>query len=475
MRSDKKHKSSREYSKFSTPLHRIEIDTLDLDLHDDADKLESHFWQEYVLKRKPCLIKNASPISAEDFKLASIGKTLANEDDLLQVEELVSGGFGSGKKRLLMSFDEFLKRINQGECLYMTTQYEKKRLDEEEDDEDEEEEGEGLTFGNAHDMDNANDSDDDEEGEFKVDENGEFIDDFNEEDEDEEEEEDDDEGHGKLLFPQMDASDAESDIDISNLKDDYEEEEDEGYDDESDDLIEIYQPPLHNLLPDTTKIPPIPLPIFEKFSPQQINLWIGNSPNTTLEAKTNSSGNINSINRGIPSKGTSSGLHHDHADNLYTLVEGTKTFSIWSPNHAHNLYTVGDIRQIYDSGIIDYIPNEKAPNWLPLDSKGMQINSSTISSSGSTELDPPSFSKIPPALLHLDEIEDEFLKDQLNSYLEEKFPLAKDLVKAGIRVEMNHGDCLYLPAGWFHEVGSSGKHVAVNHWFYVPEVESNDK
>ena len=40
--------------------------------------------------------------------------------------------------------------------------------------------------------------------------------------------------------------------------------------------------------------------------------------------------------------------------------------------------------------------------------------------------------------------------------------------------ELNAGDMLYLPCGWFHEVqsfgsGEEGGHLALNYWFHPPD------
>lgn len=383
-----------------TGLDVIDMKTGELNGVKVADISKSWFWDNYVTKRKPIMLKNATPLDFEAFKWNKIAETL-DGDDLLQVEELVSGGFGSGKKRLNVSFSDFKKRIDNGECLYMTTQYETP-LEEDE-----------------------------------------LVDDF----------EDDD-------FEQS----------ADDQEEEEEEESDEGESIIGVDLEDIYQPPLDFLvLEDKTNIlEPIPLSILEGYKPQQINLWIGNSEETTLDVAIEND-QVKSINKGIPSKATSSGLHHDHADNLYTLIEGEKTFSIWSPDCAHDLYTIGDVRTVYNSGIIDYIKNDKAPNWSPLNERGILLGDDAPSEKVETDLDPPSFSRIPPSLLHLDELDGD-LRSQMEKHLELEFPLAKDIVNHGIRVALKAGDCLYLPAGWFHEVSSSGKHIAINHWFHIPKL-----
>ncbi|KAJ3202788.1 hypothetical protein HK099_001745, partial [Clydaea vesicula] len=77
--------------------------------------------------------------------------------------------------------------------------------------------------------------------------------------------------------------------------------------------------------------------IFSTLIPQQINLWMGSSSR----------------------EGSSSGLHHDFADNLYFLVKGTKKFTIFSPLDAKNLYTVGKIKKIFNNGLISYADEEQ--------------------------------------------------------------------------------------------------------------------
>ena len=65
--------------------------------------------------------------------------------------------------------------------------------------------------------------------------------------------------------------------------------------------------------------------------PQNINMWLGNSAD-----------------------GSSSGLHHDHHDNLYILLKGRKEFRLFSPNEASNMYTFGKIVHIHANGRINY-------------------------------------------------------------------------------------------------------------------------
>ncbi|KAJ3187004.1 hypothetical protein HDU85_007042 [Gaertneriomyces sp. JEL0708] len=80
-------------------------------------------------------------------------------------------------------------------------------------------------------------------------------------------------------------------------------------------------------------------------------------------------------------------------------------------------------------------------------------------------LEPPSFSRIPAAELHL--------KTPSGNY-----PLLNDATQVSFSV--NKGEMLYLPAGWFHEVTSYGDaddgiHMAFNYWMAPPTTKDADK
>ncbi|KAL8009444.1 putative JmjC domain-containing protein [Plasmopara halstedii] len=69
--------------------------------------------------------------------------------------------------------------------------------------------------------------------------------------------------------------------------------------------------------------------------PQNINMWMGNSKH-----------------------GSSSGLHHDHHDNLYILMRGKKHFRMYSPSDAFKMYTQGQIANVHPNGLINYVGKE---------------------------------------------------------------------------------------------------------------------
>jgi Cupin-like domain len=51
---------------------------------------------------------------------------------------------------------------------------------------------------------------------------------------------------------------------------------------------------------------------------------------------------------------STSGLHHDHHDNLYILLRGRKRFRLWSPNDTQNMYTYGTVAKVHPNGRINY-------------------------------------------------------------------------------------------------------------------------
>lgn len=107
----------------------------------------------------------------------------------------------------------------------------------------------------------------------------------------------------------------------------------------------LTSPPVDGLIGDFPWVPKL----CGNLVPQNINLWFGSSK--------------------LP---TSSGLHHDFHDNLYLLLRGEKKITLFSPDEAHNMYTVGEIVKIHPNGRINYKDQ--------LTNAGNQICTYTISS-----------------------------------------------------------------------------------------------
>lgn len=120
-------------------------------------------------------------------------------------------------------------------------------------------------------------------------------------------------------------------------------------------------------------------------------------------------------------------LHNDNHDNLYVMIRGRKRFTIFKPEDGHNLYTHGKIVAIEPSGRVIYEPID--------------------------DLHLSQFSRLNIASVDLD-----------------KYPLFANA--EAFQAELNANDMLFLPAGWYHEVHSYGKNIALNFWVNPPGVES---
>lgn len=386
---------------------------------------------EHINLRKPIKFQY-SPTFINHLKAENIQETFKSQhDELLLVEKLVSGGYGSGTQRFKMTFEEFFKRLNQGEQLYLSTQYlmddPDSNLAEFEDDSDGNESVGG--FGDNPELLNGLGSD------FEDD----YVDDF---------------------VPE---------------EDDDDEEEGESPEEMFERFEDIFQRPMHKLV---GKLP-LSFPFTDKLILQQINLWMGSSAKV-VEYTDKDFADVNKIGKKVPNGYTSTGLHHDHADNIYIPIEGHKRFTLYPPSVARSLYTVGDIEKVFENGIIDYKMNENAPNWVTVNANGSQLPDLKPFNEGKMnhKVDPPSFSKINPVFLHLDEINDEEIRTKLYNKGKEMFPdfFKDEVMNQRIIVDLKPGDVLYLPAGWFHEVSSRGKyHIACNYWFVPPDNFDGEK
>lgn len=429
-------------------LKNFQINTIDL-----HDKQDEWFFKEFINIRKPVKIVNSSELilDIENFKIDNLCEFLKWRDELM-VETKVGGGFGNGNKRIKLTLDELVSKLKNGEDqYYLTTQYEEHAQPSDESDSESERDEESEA-----------EEDDDE---YDLDQK--FSEDLSPQPESVPEPEE-----------KVDEDDSDSDFDFDNLKDDYQDEDQEDEDEENEQprhVKELFQPPLTNIY---DKIPLQP-PFFKTLIPQQINLWMGLTKPKTFDKSKDFP-----IDKSIP-KGTSSGLHHDHSDNLYIVVSGCKRFTLFSPFDAYKLYTVGKIFKIYGNGVIDYEVNEFAPDWNHINDDGsLKEEQETQQIKKIIEdLDPPNFSKIPPILLHLNELSESQM-DKLVKFSKSNFP---DLISLeNYKIWLKSGDMLYLPAGWFHEVLSFGKedentenkeniHIALNYWFAPPNNDDFNK
>lgn len=507
--------------------HVIHADE-EIDVISNPAALEGReFYANYVSKRKPVKIIAADkcPISIDDFRADNLDRKL-QYGGILQVERKHNGGFGSGMKREKMPLKDLLATLQKGDdTYYLTTQYDENGDSEDETDENDEESEENGDFGEESDEENVKEKGLREDG---LSENGES---------DESDDFDGQDGEISVLNDQklpkhqknpaknpiLDDSEDEGtplvfsetssigSIDMNDLHDDFEEENDD-FDDSSDAILdeklqlslseaqsrvrELLQPPLTNLCLDET-FPLVP-DFLSGLIPQQINLWMGCGA-TSAETPDFDNLTEESLGKYLPptkNGGSSSGLHHDHADNLYILIQGIKRFTLFSPADAQKLHTIGLVHKIYENGLIDYEINEFSKNWKHVRNDGAILKSvaewmldkndfSVYSQKQLQDLvdepepavasdkkyDPPNFSKIPPALLHLRDFDSDAVQ-KLKSFSEKHFPGFLDL--HSVQVWLKPGEMLYLPAGWFHEVTSFGQenadpiHIALNYWFIPP-------
>lgn len=461
-----------------------------LEVKNIEDLTDESFFNDYVGARKPVkLIGSIESIDINKFKFKNLVEYL-KWDSKLKVERKFKEGFGSNLERVEMTLEELVKHIEKGDnSYYLTTQYGGELKEEK-----------GAI------------SDQELEVESDVTDNKEP---------EEEEDETIKETIKKHPFNKIldgltvpeEANDSDDSIDFDNVHDDYDYSDDEAESDEDEmqqdevqyRVKELFQPPLTNLCKEI----PLPPKLFLPLIPQQINLWLGYVGNENADTHHSADQDFPSPeSRYIPDNGTSSGLHHDHADNLYVLVSGRKRFTLFSPDYADRLYTVGSIYKIFESGIIDYEIDENAPEWRHLRSDGAlvrevarwRLEQENVNPEVRTELleimescekeehakhdslkptSPPSFSRIPPLLLHIESFPDSD-RSTLTRFAHDHFPGFLELPR--LTVWLQPGEMLYLPTGWFHEVSSFGcdtssdvaenVHIALNYWFIPPNSSS---
>ena len=76
--------------------------------------------------------------------------------------------------------------------------------------------------------------------------------------------------------------------------------------------------------------------------PANVNLWLGAAGNVTVSGDS------------AAARTPSSGLHHDHHDNLYVLLRGEKRVELYAPDAVEAMYTTGAVRRVHANGRIDY-------------------------------------------------------------------------------------------------------------------------
>jgi hypothetical protein len=210
----------------------------------------------------------------------------------------------------------------------------------------------------------------------------------------------------------------------------------------------------------------------------------------------------------------SSGLHHDYHDNLYCLLEGTKSFRIAPPQSVKTLKVKGTLHTLHPNGRIVYQEQVdeggmirpdgalvKVERIMQLEIRKREIEEELIHKKKQDELE-EELDAIEEELLDLemdgecDDDDDKMLfggkgvaidetdsdDSTLNPPIAKKvrvdpedtvplnFVLEEDPRVHFQTIEMCKGDLLFLPAGWYHEVLSRGDlHIAFNYWMHPPD------
>ena len=262
---------------------------------------------------------------------------------------------------------------------------------------------------------------------------------------------------------------------------------------------EVMAPPTSNLASDF----PLQPSVLGNLVPQQVNIWMGSAP-----------------------EGSTSGLHLDFHDNLYVLLYGKKRFRLYPPSSLAQMYVNGKVKAIHPNGRVVF---ESQGDVLPDGSDAHEVDAWRKKRNAEKELEAAEIAlsrgekgakaRLAAAERALDAVLDAALDDdafggfddfealEMNeagvdvqrampamagepdsfSQVDLSLPLAKlrakfpDFpgVKAALEVDMEAGQSLYLPAGWFHEVtsfssddheaGEPGFHLALNYWTHPPD------
>ncbi|KAH0476635.1 MAG: hypothetical protein KVP17_004158, partial [Porospora cf. gigantea B] len=243
-------------------------------------------------------------------------------------------------------------------------------------------------------------------------------------------------------------------------------------------------------------------------TPFLYNLWMGNS-----------------------ASGSSTGLHHDFHDNLYVVIRGRKQFRLLSPRVASFLDTVDQFTDVHPNGLITYsdtgetrddgasveVTRRKLSRMLKkegqlLKARMAQRKSSDLTDPSEQEIVENGFKfwlsevgrkksswkcpeKVPdetykkPVLCSPSKSPSHFCRRNTVTRTDSQERSVvkgvhftrqkpwKNIESKYMQVDLEPGDVLYLPAGWFHEVFShsdpnSGDdkpgHLAVNYWYHPP-------
>jgi hypothetical protein len=254
--------------------------------------------------------------------------------------------------------------------------------------------------------------------------------------------------------------------------------------------LRVVSSPLPALLDDV----PLQPRVGGNLVPAALNMWFGRSAD-----------------------GSSSGLHHDWHDNIYSLLRGRKRFELYAPSETDKLYPQGTVQCIHPNGRINYVGSpsradgadaadlsrvaqldvyraeqELAAAEAAVAARARGANARLQRAEAVLE-DALAAALDADAELHTDGTEspalpdaDDALPPHFSRCLGRKQALASSdtwplFAEARmLTVDVQAGDALYIPAGWWHEVSSRGAdtpdftHLAVNWWYHPPDTADFD-
>eukprot|EP00918_Siedleckia_nematoides_P042734 GHVU01093410.1.p1 GENE.GHVU01093410.1~~GHVU01093410.1.p1 ORF type:complete len:469 (-),score=89.59 GHVU01093410.1:277-1683(-) len=225
------------------------------------------------------------------------------------------------------------------------------------------------------------------------------------------------------------------------------------------------------------------LPIFGGLVPFQYNIWIGATP---------------------PAAPSTTGLHHDFHDNFYVVLRGKKRFTLY-PSETPIPTNGGPCRTMMKNGLITYqghVREDGAPRQAVIE-HAMEAKAKAKEAllrkqlSAKHEADKPRQEEEEQQLNRIDAELDELMDEQMNVLLNPPHSNKGDKNRGAkgatadiphfcsgpppagtppIVVDIDEGQCLYLPASWYHKVDSLGLeaegegsvHLAFNYWLHPP-------
>jgi hypothetical protein len=173
-----------------------------------------------------------------------------------------------------------------------------------------------------------------------------------------------------------------------------------------------------------------------------INLWMGNS----YEGP------------------TTSRLHMDAMDNLYVVLKGHKTFTVYPPNLANYMRTISPTISVAPNG---HSFQYKVSSHISNNNNDKKNKNDKNDKNDKKNKKNKTTNNYPKDHTYIDYDKDKYHFSSLSNIDD---PLLGEALGKEIKFSLKPGDILYLPAGWFHQVTSSmGQHQAINYWWKPPD------